>query len=191
MTAIAARRPLLADDSRRGPGAVPGRALLRMPTVGTPVLPAAACAGQPTEMFFPETKAATAAALAVCATCPLRTRTACLEAAQARNERFGVWGGVAFEAPRRSHARSPHTGKLPRGVQALKTADQLGELLGEHRTLRAVAAAAGLSAETARFYLTLLDLDESSRERVRSGKVTPSDAVAAVRGARRGRERAS
>jgi hypothetical protein len=189
MTAIAARRPWLADDSRRGPGAVPGRALLRMPAAGTPALPDAACAGQPTEMFFPETKADADAALAVCATCP--ARAACFEAAQARNERFGVWGGVDFEAPRRNHARSPHTGKLPRGVQALKTAAQLGELLSEHRTLRAVAAAAGLSAETARFYLTLLDLDESSRELVRSGKVTPSDAVAAVRGARRDRERAS
>ena len=54
-----------------------------------------------------------------------------------------------------------------------------------------VAQAAGLSAETARFYLTLLDLDPGSQDRVRSGELTASSAVAAVRRARRARARAS
>jgi hypothetical protein len=192
MAPVTARRPWLGTETRRGPGNVPGRALIRTAKTPTPRLPDAACAGQPTEMFFPDTDADSAAARAVCATCPLRTRAACLEAAEGRRERFGVWGGVDFETRGgRKRVRSPQTGKLPRGVQALKTAARLGELRGEHRTLRALAAATDLSPETARFYLDLLDLDADSRELVRSGEVTPSDAVAAVRAGRRSRAAAS
>jgi Transcription factor WhiB len=190
MAPVTARRPWPTTETRRGPGGVPGRALIRTAKTPAPRLPDAACAGQSTD-FFPDTDAGVAAAKAVCATCPVRTRTTCLEGAQARGERFGVWGGVDFEDGNRKPARSPQTGKLPRGVQALKTAAQLGELRGQHRTLRAVAEAAGLSSETARFYLTLLDLDPDSQERVRSGEITPSDAVAAVRAGRRSRAVAS
>jgi hypothetical protein len=191
MAPVTARRPWLATETRRGPGNVPGRALFRTPKVEMPRLPDAACAGKPTDIFFPDTDADSIAARAVCATCPLRTRTACFQAAEARGERFGVWGGVDFEAGQRRPASSPHTGKLPRGVQALKTAGWLSELRGEHHTLRALAKAAGLSPETARFYLDLLTLTPGSRELVRSGTVTPTDAVAAVRSARRSRELAS
>ena len=190
MAPLTARRPWAAGG-RGGPGGIPGRALIRTTKTAAPRLPDAACAGQPTEMFFPDTAADSAAARAICATCPALTRAACLEAAEARPERFGVWGGVDFETRNRKHARSPHAGKLPRGVQALKTAAQLGELRGQYRTLRALADAAHFSPETARFYLDLLDLDATSRELVRSGKVTPTDAVAAVRSGRRNRERAS
>lgn len=189
MAPVTARRPQLAAEGRRGPGGMPGRALIRTSNAGAPRLADPACAGQPTEMFFPDSDAGSDAARAVCATCPVRTRAACLEAAEARGERFGVWGGVDFETRTRKRARSPQTGQLPRGVQALKTADHLGELRAGHRTLRALAAASHFSPETARFYLDLLDLDPNSRELVRAGEVTPSDAVAAVRRGRR--ERAS
>lgn len=187
MAPVTARRPWLAADAGRRPGGVPGRALLRAPRITVPHLPDAACAVQPVNMF-PDTGKALAAALAVCATCPLRTRTACLEGAQARRERFGVWGGVDFEASEREHRRSPRDGKLPRGAQAMERAGRLRELRGEHSTLRELAAAAGLSTETVRFYLTLLDLDPASQERVRSGEIA---AYAAVREARRSPKRAS
>jgi hypothetical protein len=191
MAPVAARRPWLPPGP--GPGRAPGRALIRTtPDTGIAVLPGAACAGHPAaDKFFSDSPADRRAALAICATCPVRTREKCLETANARGERVGVWGGVDFDAAGRRAARSPHTGKLPRGVQALKTAAQLGELRTEHGTLRAIAAASGLSPETARFYLDLLDLTPGSQELVRSGKVTPSDAVAAIRSGRRGRERAS
>ena len=200
MAAVAARRPWATESPRRpavvsgrGPGGVPGRAMIRKPSAGIPVLRDAACIGQDPALFFPETDAVSARARAVCATCPALTRAICLERAEARGERFGVWGGVDFEekARKRRKARSPRAGELPRGVQAMMTAGRLGELRAAHGTLRATARAAGLSSETARFYLTLLDLDPGSQDRVRSGEITPSDAVAAVRSARRGRERAS
>jgi WhiB family redox-sensing transcriptional regulator len=189
MAPVTARRPW-ATETRRGPGGVPGRALIRTPAAGAPVLRDAACIGQDPALFFPDTDADAARAKAVCATCPALTRAICLERAEARGERFGVWGGVDFEekARRRRQARS---GVLPRGVQAMATAGRLGELRAAHGSLRAVAQAAGLSSETARFYLTLLDLDPCSQDRVRSGEITPSAAVAAVRSARRARERAS
>jgi hypothetical protein len=161
-----------------------------MPATPMPSLPGAACAGEPTGLFFPDDEAGAAAALAVCATCPVRTRTACLLAAQARGERSGVWGGVDFEAGKRKPGR-PAGGTELRGVQALKTAARLGKLRAEHGTLRATAAAAFLSPATARRYLSLLNLDDGSRELVRSGQVTPAAAVAAMRSARRDRERAS
>ena len=190
MATITARLPWLATERRPAP-----RRASSGPSAGpsavTPSLPGAACAGKPTDIFFPETDADSAAALAVCATCPARTRATCLETAEARGERFGVWGGVDFEVRDRKRARSPQTGALPRGVQAMTTARKLGKLRTEHRTLRALAAAADLSPETARFYLDLLDLDAAGQELVRSGDVTPSDAVAAVRSGRRSRARAS
>jgi hypothetical protein len=188
MAPVTARRPWLATEARRGPGNVPGRALIRTGKTPMPYLPDAACAGQPSDMFFPDTDTDATAAKAVCATCPVRARTACLEGAQARGERFGVWGGIDFGAGNRERDRAPQASKLPRGVQAMKTAAQLGELRTKHATLRAVAQAAGLSPETARFYLTLLDLDH---DRIRSGEISPSNAVAAVRSARRNRMLAS
>src|SRR5580692_7379713 len=97
MAPVTARRPQLATDSRRSPGKTPGQAKIGATSVRTPRLTDAACVGQPTGMFFPDTKADSVAAKAVCATCPLRTRTVCFEAALARGERFGVWGGVDFD----------------------------------------------------------------------------------------------
>ena len=53
-----------------------------------------ACAGSDPELFFPSDDDALAAAVAVCAACPLRAT--CLELAAARSE-SGVWGGVLLQ----------------------------------------------------------------------------------------------
>jgi hypothetical protein len=199
MAPVAARRPWTAQ-----PRPAARRAIIRKTPAGAGAgkLTGAACAGQSAELFFgpdsdkrekpTERAKRTAAAIAVCASCPLRTRTTCLEQAQARGERFGVWGGVDFEASKRKPARPRRSASKPtRGVQAMNTAMRLGKLRGEHGSLRAVARAAELSPETARFYLTLLELTPDSQDSVRSGELTPAHAVAAIRSARRNRERAS
>lgn len=55
-------------------------------------------------MFFPDSQGDTraaedeAAAIAMCAMCPVRPQ--CLDAAVARREQYGVWGGVNFEKQR-------------------------------------------------------------------------------------------
>ncbi|MGL4177518.1 MAG: WhiB family transcriptional regulator [Dermatophilaceae bacterium] len=53
---------------------------------------AALCAQVDPELFFPEDGGSAREALAVCLRCPVRAQ--CLEAALARGERFGVWGGM-------------------------------------------------------------------------------------------------
>ena len=65
----------------------------------TPSAPAQewACAGTDPDLFFPADQAALAAAVAVCAPCPLRAT--CLSLGTARSE-SGVWGGVLLEAGR-------------------------------------------------------------------------------------------
>lgn len=62
----------------------------------------AACKDEPGMTFFPQTKAETEAALAICAICPVVDE--CLDHAVATNERFGVWGGTT-EKQRRALAR--------------------------------------------------------------------------------------
>ena len=52
----------------------------------------AACRDLDTAVFFPETDEETGAALAVCATCPVRE--ACLEFALVTRQDDGVWGGM-------------------------------------------------------------------------------------------------
>ncbi|MEZ5382131.1 MAG: WhiB family transcriptional regulator [Microthrixaceae bacterium] len=57
----------------------------------------AACAdtsGQLTRLFFSDELPDIAAAKRICADCPVLAQ--CLEAAVARNEQFGVWGGQLF-----------------------------------------------------------------------------------------------
>ena len=53
---------------------------------------AAACEGAPSDIFYPENEFETAAAKAICATCPVRGL--CLESALRNKERYGVWGGL-------------------------------------------------------------------------------------------------
>lgn len=62
----------------------------------------AACRDADGMVFFPQTRSETEAALAVCATCPVRDE--CLEHALDTNERFGVWGGTT-EKQRRALLR--------------------------------------------------------------------------------------
>lgn len=53
----------------------------------------AACAGKPTDWWFPETGGSRDArqALDMCATCPVQAE--CLQHAIRHNERHGIWGG--------------------------------------------------------------------------------------------------
>lgn len=51
-----------------------------------------ACTKVDPETFFPDLYDGPAEAKAVCAGCPVRRE--CLVAALARNERYGVWGGL-------------------------------------------------------------------------------------------------
>ncbi|HHC08417.1 MAG TPA: WhiB family transcriptional regulator [Actinobacteria bacterium] len=66
---------------------------------------AAACAGAPLDLFFPESDLpeAAAAALAVCATCDVRE--ACLAFALATNQTEGIWGGMTADERRRLRRR--------------------------------------------------------------------------------------
>jgi Transcription factor WhiB len=64
---------------------------------GLPGLPGGpACRGADPDLFFPLPGESSAPAMAICAVCPLRA--GCLALARARGERFGIWGGVNFEA---------------------------------------------------------------------------------------------
>lgn len=53
---------------------------------------AAACRGADPDEFFVDRTGNALAARRVCLTCPVSEE--CLDAALARDERFGVWGGV-------------------------------------------------------------------------------------------------
>jgi WhiB family redox-sensing transcriptional regulator len=50
------------------------------------------CAGAEPELFFPDNGIHPGSALALCATCPVRTQ--CLNYALEHNERHGIWGGT-------------------------------------------------------------------------------------------------
>ena len=53
----------------------------------------ALCAQTDPEAFFPEKGGSTREAKKVCLTCEVRT--ACLESALMKDERFGIWGGLS------------------------------------------------------------------------------------------------
>lgn len=59
----------------------------------------AACRGLDTDLFFTDRGESTAAAKAVCAGCNVRSE--CLAYAQAKAERFGIWGGLSERQRRR------------------------------------------------------------------------------------------
>ena len=63
-----------------------------------------ACRNVEGDTFFPVTKEETDAALAICATCPVRVE--CLEYALEARERYGVWGGMTEKQRRRLLRRS-------------------------------------------------------------------------------------
>jgi ParB family chromosome partitioning protein len=67
-----------------------------------------------------------------------------------------------------------------KGLSAIEKAEALGRMR-KTRSLVTVAYMTGLAPSTVSRYLALLDLDESTRERVRAGNVPVGDALAAVR----------
>ena len=56
------------------------------------------CAETDPEVFYPGKGESTRTAKAVCLACPVRT--ACLDAAVARDDKFGVWGGLSVRERR-------------------------------------------------------------------------------------------
>jgi hypothetical protein len=58
--------------------------------------PGAACAGADPELFFPSPGDEGAEAQAICRECPIRSE--CYTLAAQRGERWGIWGGVNFDA---------------------------------------------------------------------------------------------
>ncbi|HXT88134.1 MAG TPA: hypothetical protein VN714_02645, partial [Trebonia sp.] len=67
----------------------------------------------------------------------------------------------------------------------VEKAEALGKLRRRGMTQADIARAIGLSQATVSYFLSLLDLDEPSRNRVRNGAVSVGDAIAAVRSTRR------
>ncbi len=63
-----------------------------------------ACRGQDPDLFFPQTALEAEHAVAICATCAVRSD--CLEYSLEAGERFGIWGGVT-EKQRRRLLRRP------------------------------------------------------------------------------------
>ena len=116
----------------------------------------ARCAEVDPEIFFPEKGQPTAPAKKVCLSCEVRTE--CLEDAIAKDERFGVRGGMS-ERERRRLAASREAGPSKFDERAIR-ADQLrsqgltyaviGERLGitEHQAKDAVRRATKLGLTT-------------------------------------------
>jgi WhiB family redox-sensing transcriptional regulator len=63
----------------------------------------ALCAQTDPESFFPEKGGSTREAKRICAACDVRQE--CLEFALARDERFGIWGGLSERERRRLRRR--------------------------------------------------------------------------------------
>jgi len=64
----------------------------------------ALCAQTDPEAFFPEKGGSTRDAKRVCSECPVST--ACLDYALAKDERFGIWGGMSERERRRLRRQS-------------------------------------------------------------------------------------
>lgn len=160
---------------------------------GTKTLQGGACTGADPDLFFPAFAEDEAAACALCAHCPVRAD--CLAGAEARGERYGIWGGRNFERGKRglpSRSAAPRTGaKTPiRTLAPLDKAARFAELRARHGTISAAGRAAGVHPATVRWYLDLLQADDLTQARVRAGRLTPSDAVQAVRRDRKARRSA-
>jgi WhiB family redox-sensing transcriptional regulator len=75
---------------------------------------AAVCASTDPEIFFPEKGGSTRSAKAICRRCPVAAE--CLAAALARDERFGIWGGLSERDRRALTAAEPK-----RGARTMRT----------------------------------------------------------------------
>ena len=67
----------------------------------------------------------------------------------------------------------------------VEKAEAMGKLRRRGMTAADISRSIGLSQATVSYFLSLLDLDAASRERVREGRVAVGDAVKAVRSTRR------
>lgn len=72
-----------------------------------------------------------------------------------------------------------------RELNAMEKAEAMGALINRDYTAADISRKTGIASSTVSYYLTLLELDEASRDKVRAGQVTASDAVAAVRRTRK------
>jgi WhiB family redox-sensing transcriptional regulator len=91
-----------APTAPRAPQEIPAP-LLRIAEMGDDEAPRwqeqALCAQTDPESFFPEKGGSTREAKRICAACDVRQE--CLEYALARDERFGIWGGMSERERRR------------------------------------------------------------------------------------------
>jgi WhiB family redox-sensing transcriptional regulator len=74
---------------------------------------AAACRGENPEQWFTPGRDAEAAAVAVCATCPVQVE--CLSHALRHGEEHGVWGGKTEAERAQIRRRARQTGRRRRG----------------------------------------------------------------------------
>jgi ParB family transcriptional regulator, chromosome partitioning protein len=70
-------------------------------------------------------------------------------------------------------------------LSAMDKAEAMGKLRARGYTLARIARRIGMAESTVSFYLSLLELDNSSQQMVRTGTLSAADAVAGVRRARR------
>jgi len=68
-----------------------------------------------------------------------------------------------------------------RDLGPMEKAGAMGALRGKGHTAARIAQRTGLAASTVSYYLSLLDLDAASQEKIRAGHLAAADAVAAVR----------
>jgi len=67
------------------------------------------------------------------------------------------------------------------GLNPIEKAEAMGKLRRRGMSASDIARSIGLTPSTVSYYLSLLDLDESSRQLIRDGRVSAADAVGAVR----------
>ena len=70
-------------------------------------------------------------------------------------------------------------------LNPMDKAEAMGKLRDHGYSQTAIAKAIGLTGSTVSYYLSLLELDAKSRERVRASEVSAATAIAAVRGTRK------
>lgn len=80
-----------------------------------------------TDLFFSEDLGEIARAKAICGACP--ARSACLEAAIARQEPWGVWGGELLMNGRVLAAKK-RRGRPPKTARPEPVIDELGRVIG-------------------------------------------------------------
>jgi WhiB family transcriptional regulator, redox-sensing transcriptional regulator len=189
MAAITARRPWTAAQR---PAARPSRAIISFPAPpgdGDSWKAQAACHRDPDpDAWFPEAghdMTRTERAVRTCQGCPVRAE--CLRAAISRREPGGIWGGLTTRQRNKlikNKLIKAASRPAPRAPGPIDTARRLAALRAHHGTLAATARAAHMSRSTVSMYLDLLDLDDSTQERVQAGILAVTTAAGAVRAAR-------